>query len=90
MTNAILVLGLDLEARRTLLAMYELSALERPVHPTALALRLGVSTDSVLRTLRALDARGQVWAERCRLTLRGLTTAARLSALRARSRHRAA
>ena len=44
MTNAILVLGLDLEARRTLLAMYELSALERPVHPTALALRLGVST----------------------------------------------
>jgi Mn-dependent DtxR family transcriptional regulator len=90
MTQSIVVLGLDFEARRTLLALYELAALDRPVHPTVLALRLGVSTGHASRALRALDARGLVWAERCRLTMRGLVTAARLVALRANARRRAA
>jgi Mn-dependent DtxR family transcriptional regulator len=88
MTQHILVLGLDLEARRTLLAVYELSALDRPVHPGAVARLLGVSVGSATRSLRSLDARGLVWAERCRLTMRGLGTAARLRALRARARPR--
>jgi DNA-binding MarR family transcriptional regulator len=96
MTKQILIQGLDRDARRTLLALYELAAQDRPTPPRldarqvgcidapALARRLGVSPGNVLRSLQALDARGLVWAARCRLTLRGLATAARLSALRAR------
>lgn len=97
MTKQILILGLDRDARRTLLALYELTAPDRStpsgpaslarraarVAPPALARRLGVSTGAVLHELQALDARGLVWAARCRLTLAGLATAARLSALRA-------
>ena len=98
MTKQILILGLDRDARRTLLALYELTTRERPTPPparaqlaaarepapidaSALARRLGVSTSAVMANLRALDARGLVWAARCRLTLTGLATAARLSAL---------
>jgi hypothetical protein len=100
MTKQILILGLDRDARRTLLALYELAAqdgstpagpgqsrLRRSAHidPVGVAQRLGASPRGVLRSLQALEARGLVWAERCRLTLHGLATAARLSALRARA-----
>jgi hypothetical protein len=100
MTKQILILGLDRDARRTLLALYELSAQDRStapgrsrasaagparIDPAALARRLGLPTSHVLRTLHALDARSLVWAARCRLTLRGLASAARLAALRAQA-----
>jgi hypothetical protein len=99
MTKQILILGLDRDARRTLLALYELSAQDRSmfgsrasngaggarVDLTALARKLAVRPSQVLRTLHELDARGLVWATRCRLTLRGLARAARLAALRARA-----
>jgi DNA-binding MarR family transcriptional regulator len=101
MTKQILIQGLDRDARRTLLALYELAAQDRRtpatrldarqvgcIDPPALARRLGLSPASVLRNLQTLDARGLVWAERCRLTLRGLASAARLSALRARAEAR--
>jgi DNA-binding MarR family transcriptional regulator len=88
MTQHILVLGLDLPARRTLLALYELGALDQPAQPGALARLLGMPPRDVVRSLRVLDARGLVWAERCRLTLHGLSMAARLAALRARRRAR--
>lgn len=103
MTKQILILGLDRDARRTLLALYELTAQDGStpagagrlgaalarrtvrVDPAALAHRLGASPNGVMRSLQLLDACGLVWAERCRLTLRGLATAARLCALRARA-----
>lgn len=97
MTKQILILGLDRDARRTLLALYELTAPDRPTpsarlagasrsgrtDPAGLARRLGVDASTVLRSLQTLDAHGLVWAARGRLTLAGLATAARLSALRA-------
>jgi IclR helix-turn-helix domain len=104
MTKQILILGLDRDARRTLLALYELSARDRSTIPgrsraeprastagrarldlAALARQLGLPPSHVFATLHALDARGLVWAARCRLTLRGLASAARLAALRARA-----
>ena len=88
MTQHILVLGLDFDARRTLLAIYELSAADRAVHPGALARLLRVSPNLAICTLRALDAKGLVSAQRCRLTMLGLATAARLCAMRARARPR--
>ena len=64
-------------ARRTLIAMFELTAAGRPVHAGSLAQLLATQASAVGEALCELDARGLVWLARCALTMPGLALAAR-------------
>ncbi len=81
--------GLPAVLRSALVAVYELHSRDRPADAGRVARLLGISPSEAARALLALDDRGLLWAERCRLTMAGLSVAARLSAARA-SRSRAA
>lgn len=76
--------------RGALLAVYELHSRDRPADAGSVARQLGVSPCEAAHALLALDAKGLLWAERCRLTMAGLSMAARLSAQRNSARRRAA
>lgn len=80
--------ALDHLARQTLIALYELCALGRPVHAGALAAEIGASTLAVGEALCALDALGLVWLSRCALTMPGLALGARLARQRQRGMRR--
>jgi Mn-dependent DtxR family transcriptional regulator len=77
-------------AEAALLAMYELGSAERSAHLGNVAARLGVSLSEATRALWMLDAAGLIWAERCRLTIAGLSLAVRLWSQRARAKRNAA
>jgi Mn-dependent DtxR family transcriptional regulator len=64
-------------ARRTLLAMFELTGAGQPVHAGSLAQALATQVSAVGEALCELDARGLVWLSRCALTMPGLALAAR-------------
>lgn len=76
-------------ARQTLIALYELHALGRPVHAGSLAARLRVSASAVGEALCALDAHGLVRLSHCALTMPGLAVAARLARRQQLRRHAA-
>ena len=75
-------------ARRTLIAMFELTGAGHPVHAGSLAQALAMfcsraeplastQASAVGEALCELDARGLVWLSRCALTMPGLALAAR-------------
>lgn len=72
---------LDFTSRCVLRGLYELAQLDRVADAGLLAHALGIPTLHVVRALLVLDAQGLVRADRVRLTLLGLATAARLPAL---------
>ncbi|HEX6240229.1 MAG TPA: hypothetical protein VFZ61_05030 [Polyangiales bacterium] len=66
-------------ARRTLIAMFELTSAGQPVHAGSLAHALGAKASAVGEALCELDAHGLVWLSRCALTMPGLALASRLA-----------
>jgi Mn-dependent DtxR family transcriptional regulator len=76
-------------ARRTLIAMFELTGAGRPVHAGSLAQALGTQASAVGEALCELDARGLVWLSRCALTMPGLALAARWQRAESMRRHAA-
>lgn len=79
----------QLEASTQLLLwiMYELSQRGRPLDAGSLARASGLSLRETAQALLSLDDAGLVWAERCKLTMRGLALGAALAS-RAKARAR--
>jgi Mn-dependent DtxR family transcriptional regulator len=67
-------------AQSALLAVHEFAASDRAAHVGNVAARLGISLNEATRLLWALDAAGLIWAERCRLSMAGLSLAVQLAA----------
>ena len=82
--------GLPAVLRGALVAVYQLNARDRPADAGSVARLLGITPSEAARALLLLDGKGLLWAERCRLTMAGLSVAARLSAQRGQARRRAA
>lgn len=77
-------------AQSALLAVYELASQERLAHLGNVASHMGVSRAEAARALALLDDLGLLWAERCRLSMRGLALAVRVWSQRARARRSSA